>query len=86
VAKVGVAQPSPFEQRSRAPPTLEVLTLAPDERKPFEERDNRIGQVREAIDLPVPATIARASHGPDAERVAEEIERSPILLRHLESG
>src|SRR6266576_3725953 len=67
-------------------PQREVLRLLADERKPLEEGDDALAVVREAVDLPVPAAVAGDSHRPAAERLAKQIERSPILLRDVEGG
>src|SRR3954453_10827720 len=67
-------------------PQREVLRLLADERKPLEERHDALAVVREAIDLPVPPAVAGDAHRSAAERLAKEIERSPILLRDVEGG
>jgi hypothetical protein len=63
-----------------------VLRLCPDQRKPIEEWDQTAGNVREAVDLPLPALVPCLANRSAAERLHEELERSPILLRDVESG
>ena len=67
-------------------PQREVLSLLADERKSLEKRHDALAVVGEAIDLPVPAAVAGDPHRPAAKRLAEEIERGPIMLRDVEGS
>src|SRR3954447_12403211 len=64
----------------------EILGLRAYEREPLEERNDPVLDVREAIDLPVPAAVPGPAHGSATERLPEQIERSPIVLRDVEGG
>jgi hypothetical protein len=64
--------------------SLEVLSLPPDQRKPPEERHDPGLNIPEVIDLPIPAVVAGLADRTAIERLHEEIERSPILLGHVE--
>jgi hypothetical protein len=81
-----VTEASAGEDAHRAPPQAEVLGLRPYEREPLEEGHNAVAEVGQSIDLPVPAAVPGAAHSATAERLAEELERSPILLRGLKAA
>src|SRR5205809_4674961 len=82
---VGVAEASASQDRYCISESREILRLCPDELEALEERDDSVTDVSEVVHLPVPATIAGPSHASTAQRAPEELQRSPVLLRHVES-
>ena len=79
-----VAEASAGEDAHRAPPQAEVPGLRPNERVPLEEGHDAAAEVGEAIDLPVPAAVPGSARGAAAQRLPEQIERCPIVLRDVE--
>jgi hypothetical protein len=73
------------EQLCRFSEELEVMSLRPDEREAAKERNDPRPDIRKAVHLPVPAAIAGSSCASARQRLAKQVERSPICLRHIES-
>ena len=81
---VGVRHGLLSEQLRSLCEELEVVSLRTHERKASKERHDACLDIREAIDLPVPATIAGLPHAPASESLGEQIEWCSIDLRHVE--
>src|SRR6266511_3339121 len=79
-----IRQASTLQDRYGVPEAREVLGLGPDEREALEERNDAFADIAEVVDLPIPTAVAGSSHASTAQRVAKELQRSPVLLRHVE--
>ena len=64
----------------------EILGLGPYKWEAIEERNDAIIDIAEVVGLPIPAAIASPSRTSTAERVPEELQWSPSLLRHVEAA
>src|SRR5258708_3659969 len=58
--------------------------LAPYERKPLEEREHDVVDLRESIDLEVPPAVSRFAYRPAAKNPLEQLQWGLVALRDIE--